>query len=66
MSSALTCDPASALLVRVEHHAQDAVDAEPEVPEAGVGRLLVSCGILDIFPRFVCLRLVSDSLLVCG
>jgi len=22
--------------VRVEHHAQDAVDAEPEVPEAGL------------------------------
>jgi len=23
--------------VRVEHHAQDAVDAEPGMPEAGVG-----------------------------
>jgi hypothetical protein len=36
--------------VRAQHHAQDAVDAEPRVPEAGVGVV-----------HFVFLALVQDS-----
>jgi hypothetical protein len=36
LNSTLTCDQASALESRVQHHAQGAVDAEPGMPEAGV------------------------------
>ena len=36
LNSTLTSDHASALRCGVQHHAQDAVDAEPGVPEAGI------------------------------